>query len=164
MCGAKCHIFDVGGKMQSIWERYYDDCDGIIFCWKLGGESNQSQTDDNDSDDEEMIREQQEGFRKQQELLLQVRQAIPDDVPFLILGHVHGNVNAELVNQFYDTAGILPYYHNPLTTFCCGSAKTGAGIKYAMEWIIPMAKRQHKERVLSTGDTSTSGSNNYKAT
>ena len=27
MYGAECRIFDVGGRLQDLWERYYDDCD-----------------------------------------------------------------------------------------------------------------------------------------
>jgi len=37
----------------------------------------------------------------------------------------------------------------PMTGFCCGSAKTGAGIQSSMEWLIPLAKRQQKERIAS---------------
>jgi ADP-ribosylation factor family len=36
MYGAKYHISDVGGRLQDLWERYYDNCDAVIFCWKLG--------------------------------------------------------------------------------------------------------------------------------
>merc|ERR1719253_2179618 len=59
MYGAKCHIFDVGGKMQGLWERYYDDCDAVIFCWKLGDDSEKSQQqhDDDDDDDTEEKRD-----------------------------------------------------------------------------------------------------------
>ena len=29
--GVKCVFWDVGGKMQPLWERYYKDCHGVIF-------------------------------------------------------------------------------------------------------------------------------------
>jgi hypothetical protein len=56
------------------------------------------------------------------------RNAIPDDVPFLVFGHIFGNANAQVVNKMYSTELLLPYYHNPMTGVCCGSAKTGAGV------------------------------------
>ena len=154
MCGAKCHFFDVGGRMQALWERYYDDCDAVIFCWKLGEDEDDDTRpyldhDDDDDDDDENDEEAQQTknqFKQQQALLSQVRQAIPDDVPFLILGHVFGNINEQLVDQLYDTSLILPHYHNPMTTLCVASAKTGMGIPYCMEWLISIAKRQQRER------------------
>jgi hypothetical protein len=142
MHGAKCHFFDVGGKLQSLWERYYDDCDAVIFCWKLGDDPEQPPTSIDDDEDEEPV-----DFSKQQEILNQVRKAIPDDVPFLIFGHVFGNVNVELVDKMYTTDVVFPHYHNNLTSLFCGSAKTGAGIPQALEWLIPLAKRQQRERV-----------------
>lgn len=142
MCGAKCHFFDVGGRLQDLWERYYDDCDAVIFCWKLGEDPDAPPKDDDDDDDKEPV-----DFSAQQEILNQVRQSISDDVPFLIFGHVFGNVNVELVDKMYATDLVLPHYHNNLTGMCCGSAKTGAGVQHAMEWLIPLAKRQQKERL-----------------
>ena len=49
----------------------------------------------------------------------------------------------------YSTELLLPYYHNPMTSLCCGSAKTGAWVQTAMEWLIPLARRQQKERLSS---------------
>lgn len=144
MYGAKCHVFDVGGKLQDLWERYYDDCDAVIFCWKLGEdpEAPPKDDDDNDNDEDDLL-----DISKQQEILNQVRKSISDDVPFLIFGHVFGNVSIELVDKMYSTDLVLPHYHNNLTGMCCGSAKTGAGVQHAMEWLIPLAKRQQKERM-----------------
>jgi len=142
MYGTKCHFFDVGGKLQNLWERYYDDCDAVIFCWKLGDDPAPPALNCDDDEDEEPF-----DWSKQQEVLNQVRKAIPDDVPFLIFGHVFGNVNVDLVDRLYSTDVVLPHYHNNLTSLFCGSAKTGAGIPRALEWLVPLAKRQQKERV-----------------
>jgi len=151
MYGAKCHIFDVGGRMKDLWERYYDDCDAVIFCWKLGEDPDKppkepDSDDDSDAEEEdvhEMI------YKKQQDLLDTVRKSIPDDVPFLIMGHVFGKASEQIVNTMYNTDMLLPRYHNPMTGFCCSSAKTGAGVQSAMEWLIPLATRQQKERLAS---------------
>jgi hypothetical protein len=143
MHGAKCRFFDVGGKLQDLWERYYDDCDAVIFCWRLGDDPEApSSRDQDDAEVEEPI-----DFSKQQEILNQVRKAISDDIPFLIFGHVFGNVDVDLVDKMYSTYVVFPHYHNNLTGLYCGSAKTGAGIPQALEWLIPRAKRQQKERV-----------------
>ena len=143
--GAMCHFFDVGGKMQSLWERYYTDCDAVIFCWKVQDDPEVDPNDeksDDDSDDPPPF-----DMKLQQELLQQVRQSIPDDVPFLVLGHVFGNAHEGIVNHMYNTSALLPRYHNPTTAMCCGSAKTGAGMVFAMDWLVPLAKRLQKERV-----------------
>lgn len=142
MFGAKCHFFDVGGRLQDLWERYYDDCDAVIFCWKLGDDPDAPAKTDDDDDAEPSF-----DLAQQQEILNQVRKSISDDIPFLIFGHVFGNVNVELVNKMYATDLVLPHYHNNLTGMCCGSAKTGAGVQHAMDWLIPLAKRQQKERL-----------------
>ena len=151
MYGAKCHIFDVGGRLQDLWERYYDDCDAVIFCWKLGEDPDkppkEPDSDDDSDDEEEPIEERI--YKQQQTLLDTVRKSIPDDVPFLVMGHVFGNANTEVVDTMYNTDLLMPRYHNPMTGFCCSSAKTGAGVQSAMEWLIPMAKRQQKERIAS---------------
>jgi hypothetical protein len=141
MCGAKCHFFDVGGRMEALWERYYEDCDAVIFCWKLGEDTNLETNDTEDEDTEPF------DLSKQQELLQTVRQSIPDEIPFLVLGHVFGTTNVELVDQLYATDQVLPHYHNPMTAVTCGSAFTGAGLVSAMEWLVPLAKRQQKERL-----------------
>lgn len=140
--GAKCHFFDVGGRMKNVWDRYYDDCDAVIFCWKLGDDPDKAPEDEDSDDDEEPF-----DMSKQQEILEEVRKSIADDIPFLVFGHVFGNMNAELANRMFSTDTILPHYHNPITGLCCGSAKTGVGVQNAMEWLVPLAKRQQRERL-----------------
>lgn len=147
MYGAKCHVFDVGGRLQDLWERYYDDCDAVIFCWKLGEDPDKPPKDEDDEDSEDEIGDPQSTYKGQLKMLNSVRKSIPDDVPFLVFGHIFGNANKEVVDKMYSTDLLLPHYHNPMTMCTCGSAKTGAGVQSAMDWLIPLAKRQQKERL-----------------
>ena len=145
--GAKCSIFDVGGKMRNLWERYYDDCDAVIFCWKLGDDPDADEDGDGEGDSDNDEDEKPFDLSQQQEILNEVRQAISDDVPFLIFGHIFGSADLEVTSKQYSTNPVMPRYHNPLCGLVCGSAKTGAGVVSAMEWLIPLAKRQQKERL-----------------
>jgi hypothetical protein len=150
MYGAKCHVFDVGGRLQDLWERYYDDCDAVIFCWKMGGDPDEpavSKDGRDIDDDDDNSNDTNDIYSQQQAMLNKVRKSIPDDVPFLIFGHIFGHANVDVVDRMYSTHLLLPHYHNPMTGLCCGSAKTGAGVQSAMDWLIPLAKRQQKERL-----------------
>lgn len=152
MYGAQCHCFDVGGKLQDLWERYYDDCDAVIFCWRLGDDPDgdtaaaAASNDDDSNHDRDDKFDPSELYKKQQTILNQVRKSIPDEVPFLVFGHVMGNANVAITDRMFSTDLLMPHYHNPMTSMCCGSAKTGAGVQSAMDWLIPLAKRQQKER------------------
>lgn len=122
ICGAKCHIFDLCGKFRDLWERYYNDAEAVIFCWKLDDKEN----------------------RDQASILEKVRKEIPDDVPILIFGHVvHPDTNDKVFELgALPTEAFLPNYHSNVMQVYCGSAKTGKGVREAMEWLIPLAKRQ----------------------
>jgi len=155
ICGAKCHVFDISGKFQDLWQRYYQDCDAVIFCWRLGW-----------------------NFDHQRDLLENVRKCIPDDVPFLIFGHVHHHNTTTTTNTNdnknegaaaaadqenpdglvvvvdidehlpkYSTEQFLPNYHSNVMQVYCGSAKNGKGVRDAIEWLIPLAKRFAKLRL-----------------
>jgi GTPase SAR1 family protein len=181
LCGAKCHFWDLGGRLQDLWERYYLDCDAVVFVWKIPDDVNHSNTasgaaPDDDDDEIPEITPQ-----LQQSLLEKVRNAIPDDVPFLVLGHVFDNSAKNCLasiqkgtqphpeyqppqmmsssssssspqhehlemDKLYDTNSLLPHYHNPHQAVCLASAITGQGVQFAMEWLIPLAKRQHRIR------------------
>ena len=170
MCSAKCHVWDVGGKMHNLWSRYYQDCDAVVFVWKIVDDSQtipgSLRTNDDDSDDERLP---YISAAQQIQLLEQVRESIPDDVPFLIWGHWfpaedddndndNDNDNgtrkkkttkknkAYRYNEAFSTGNLLPHYHNPLMSAYFGSAKSGAGVRTAMEWLIPVAARQKKFR------------------
>lgn len=144
VCGCNISIQDVGGKLHNLWNRYYKDCDAVIFVWKLVGEED----DGNESDDSDDPRPPMT-WQLQLELLKQVRQAIDDDVPFLILGHIfpsHPALHQEkLFDCLYSTDVLFPHYHNPSSQglFFC-NAVTGRGVKPAMEWLVPLAQRRAK--------------------
>lgn len=174
MCGAQCHIWDLGGKMHDLWTRYYQDCDAVVFVWKIVDDSlpeldNDGGGDkDYDSDDSRLPHVSAE---HQLALLEQVRDNIPDDVPFLIWGHWFPSIDddddddddgaptkkkdkAYKYNDAYSTGSLLPHYHNPLMSLYFGSAKSGGGVRAAMEWLIPIAARQKKFRDKSTSSSS----------
>ena len=142
VAGCQLHCFDVGGRMQSVWERYYDDADAIIFVMKLN--DNHSNKNDEDDDDEDPY-----DYSKQYELLQQVRATVSDDVPFLVVGHVFGNhvTNQDAYCQrLYSTAPLLRNYFNPLQAFCVANASNGAGVVPALQFLLPLAKRSQAER------------------
>jgi GTPase SAR1 family protein len=147
VCGTRCHVWDLGGRLQHLWRRYYDDCEAVIFVWKLGAEhgTDAVSDDDDDSDTPPPVT-----YDIQVQLLQQVRESIPDDVPFVVLCHSFGAASAPagaFPNQRYQTAPhLLPHYHNPNTSLFLVNAATGSGIKAAMEWLIPVAKQQQRVR------------------
>jgi GTPase SAR1 family protein len=155
ICGAKVHVMDVGGKIQSLWERYYADADAVMFVWKLSrddvirrrNKNQQKFTDDNDSDDDEDQLPMWTAL-EQRRALEQVRSAVPDDIPFVIFGHlfqINPPYNCE-PDVLYSTSQLLPHYHNPCQALFLGNAITGQGIKTALEWLISTAKRQQRIR------------------
>ncbi|MCE2997081.1 MAG: hypothetical protein LW863_15895, partial [Flammeovirgaceae bacterium] len=78
---------------------YYDDCDAVVFCWKLGEDPDKPPRKDDDSFDEND--DPQNIYKKQQKMLDDVRKSIPDDIPFLIFVHIFGNANTEVVDKMY---------------------------------------------------------------
>ena len=159
MCGAQCHVWDVGGKMHDLWSRYYQDCDAVVFVWKIvdDGEPVEDVPTTNDDDDSDDDRLPHVSAAQQIALLEQVRDSIPDDVPFLIWGHWFPDEKggtmkkkkkpkAYQYDEAYSTGTLLPHYHNPLMSVYFGSTKSGAGVRTAMEWLIPIAARQKKFR------------------
>lgn len=157
ICGAKVHIWDLGGKLQDLWERYYADADAVLFVWKLSREDVARQqeqpqqqqhgefADDDDDDDDGRAPVTAE---QQKKVLEQVRSAVPDDVPFCVLGHMFQTpppYNCE-PDVLYSTSQLLPYYHNPHQALFMANAVTGQGVKTALEWLIAAAKRQQRIR------------------
>ena len=162
ICGAKCHVWDLGGRLQDLWERYYDDCDAVVFVWKIEDESGNdkelSSDDDSDSDQPAPAT-----YEQQNQLLQQVRNAIADEVPILVLVHYFSSSSMSstsstiptgvLPDQRYATAPyLLPHYHNPLQSLFVINAATGQGVKSAMEWLIPLAKQQQRMRDRTTNE------------
>jgi GTPase SAR1 family protein len=164
ICGAKCNVWDLGGRLEDLWERYYHDCDAVVFVWKVttsgSGEESGDQdadNDDSDSDDERTELTPQMQLR----LLEKVRSSIPDDIPFLVLGHyvTPSPISHCRPDTLYSTAQLLPHYHNPCQALYFCNAGTGQGVRSAMEWLIPLAKRQQNIR-----DRSSSSANNNNNT
>ena len=139
--------------MHELWSRYYQDCDAVIFVWKIvdDGSPTEQLTDnkEEDSDDEDWP---PVTAAQQLALLEKVRASIGDDIPFLIWGHwfpampTMKKSKDYQYNEPYSTAALIPHYHNPLMTVYFGSARSGAGVRTAMEWLIPSAARQKKFR------------------
>lgn len=123
LCGTNCRIWDVGGKMHDLWERYFDDADAVIYC--ISAEHQNC------------------------EILEETRLSISDDVPFLIFFH---NMNTTTTNPelLLTCDDLLPHYHNNMMTLMEGSAKSGQGVREALEWLIPLAKRQQQLRPVPT--------------
>ena len=156
-CGAKVHVFDVSGKFQNLWERYYADADAVLFVWKLSradaaaawqSSNHHNHNDDYDDDDDEESVDGVVTVEQQKRALEQVRSAVADDVPFGILGHLFQTnppYNCE-PDVLYSTSQLLPHYHNPHQALFLGNAVTGQGIKTCFEWLIGSAKRQQRIR------------------
>jgi hypothetical protein len=53
VCGALVQLMDVGGRMVTLWERYYADCDAVVFVLKLQGGQVFGQEQQQHDDDEE---------------------------------------------------------------------------------------------------------------
>ena len=113
---------------MDLWERYYGDAEAVIFCWRVDYDA-----------------------KEQRQILESVRQEIPDDVPILIFAHVFPGTVPAMVLPAPDemtlaTELFLPNYHSNMMFAISGSATNGQGVREAMEWLIPLAKRQAKLR------------------
>jgi GTPase SAR1 family protein len=160
ICGAQVHVWDLGGKLHDLWERYYDDADAVLFVWRLNRHdvlsAKQSPktiqqlphnvdnvNSDNVEDDTVRVTAEQ-----QLKILEEVRSSVPDDIPFCLLGNIfqlQPPYNCE-PDVLYSTSHILPHYHNPLQALFMVNAVSGQGIKTAVEWLISTAKRQQRIR------------------
>ncbi|GAX12781.1 hypothetical protein FisN_15Hh260 [Fistulifera solaris] len=143
--GAKCHVWDVGGRLHDLWERYYEDCDAVLFVYKW--EEEDVETNNNQNKNEDDDDRPRPPTRQEQKVLLQtVRQNIPEDVPFLIFLHSWQSPAYErYTNSIYrSTEPLLPTLPNQ--ALCVGNAGTGQGVRAAMEWLLPLAKQQQRVR------------------
>jgi hypothetical protein len=147
ICGSTVHVWDLGGKLYDLWERYYDDADAVLFVWRLCRTDivQQQQKSNDDDDDDSVVHVTAE---QQMKVLEQVRSSVPDDVPFCLLGHlfqIELPYNCE-PDVLYSTSPLLSHYHNPLQSLFIANAMTGQGIKTAIEWLTSTAKRQQRIR------------------
>ena len=155
ICGAKVHVWDLGGKLHDLWERYYDDADAVLFVWRLNRQDvavahrqQQQQLDhqNNINEDEDIVI--RVTAEQQMKVLEHVRSSVPDDIPFCLLGNIfqlQPPYNCE-PDVLYSTGHLLPHYHNPLQALFIANAVSGQGIKSAIEWLISTAKRQQRIR------------------
>jgi GTPase SAR1 family protein len=155
ICGAKCHFQDLSGKFQNVWRSYYGDCDAVIFVFRVEGSdaaaargSHDSARDaDEDERNERIRRAERLNPKAQLALLTQVRGAIADDVPFLILGHLFdASIAGAHTDVLFSSSALLPHYHNPLQGVFFSRAVSGQGVRSALEWLVPLAKRQQHVR------------------
>jgi len=106
--------------MHDLWERYYEDADAVIYCIN--------------------------GNNTNKVLLEETRLSISDDVPFLVFYHHMDSAASENEETRVTLDDLLPHYHNNMMELMEGSAKTGEGVREALEWLIPLAKRQQQLR------------------
>lgn len=138
VCGARLHVWDLGGRLQTLWERYYADADGVLFCWKL------AEDDDDTAND---------SVEAQRQALHTVRAAVDPDVPFVVLGHLfqpHPPHHCEpdilhSATPLWASAAQQqppPYYTNTGLFFV--NATTGQGVKTAVEWLVSAAVQRQR--------------------
>jgi hypothetical protein len=46
----------------------------------------------------------------------------------------------------FSSSALLPHYHNPLQGVLFSRAVSGQGVRSALEWLVPLAKRQQHAR------------------
>ena len=150
-------------------------------------DSSQRSDDDESESSDSSDKKPTVTLEEQNRLLEQVRESIPDDVPFLVLGHVHcpissttrirttpsnsaktgdssssattatssrsntaknsnNHTNIARTDVPYSLSTLLPHYHNPTQVFYYANARTGQGIKSAMDWLVTLARRQQSLR------------------
>lgn len=137
-------------QMQPLWERYYSDTDAVVFVVDI-------------TSDTDKINEARDAFhsvKKDPKLA---------GVPILIFANKVDALNQNddnAMNDFITKLNIFPFERRHinqtdidnldgkkypgiigfdgvhLIRFCRGSAKTGAGVKDAFEWLISTAKDQ----------------------
>jgi ADP-ribosylation factor related protein 1 len=133
------HIWDLGGRLVDLWERYYNDTDAVLFVWKLSSSSSSSGS----SGDE---------LERQRSIFQTVRASV--DCPILVLGNLMQTqppIHCE-PDVLYATDTILVHDHNNnnstsstvLVQFANGA--TGEGLKSALEWLVVRAKQAQKQR------------------
>ncbi len=147
-CGAKVKIMDLGGtmKMRSLWERYYNDVQGIMFVIDISPRCEVSKLmearafyrfmrDDeslrgvpvmifaNKSDERNMVDgDCEDNFDDSDTRLL--GSTCPLDIAALFLSPPRGATS--MINLFEDEN----------VSMFAGSAKTGEGVRAASEWLI----------------------------
>lgn len=121
---AKINVWDLGGRMVDLWERYYADADAVLYVWKL------------DSAEDELLEAQRAIFQT-------VRASV--DGPMLVLGNLvqkQPPIYCE-PDVLYSTDTILP---DTDTLVQFANPTTGEGIKSAVEWLVVRAIQAQTNR------------------
>jgi hypothetical protein len=158
ICAAKCIILDVSGKFQDLWERYYADADAVIFCWRLDHPPQHALLEmvrGKISDDIPFLIFGHEFDWTTTTTTTTTSSASAAAASFANQPQSPAKTNfvgssSTLLSSLptiLPTEGFLPHYHSNLMMAFCGSAHNGAGVRDAMEWLIPLAKRQAKLRL-----------------
>jgi GTPase SAR1 family protein len=151
------HIWDLGGRLVDLWERYYNDADAVLFVWKLSppsGNVGSSSSSTGTLNNEELER--------QRSIFQTVRASV--DCPILVLGNLmqpRPPMHCE-PDVLYATDTILRHDASNTTTSTgttttttttgttvlvqFANATTGEGIKSAMEWLVVRAKQAQKQQ------------------
>lgn len=142
LCRAKCHFWDLGGKMKDIRKRYYADAD-VVVCVVSIEEQHQ----------EQLKQEEEQQQQSQFQLLEELKTEVGESIPVLIfVNHKQpaGTVTAGSPSQLAMIAAGAHLKKNRgasrLVSVMTGSAKSGQGVRAAFEWLIPLAKEQKRKR------------------
>lgn len=111
---AKVNVWDLGGRLVDLWERYYNDADAVLYVWKLSAE-------------EDVLEVQRSTFET-------VRASV--ECPILVLGHlmqtqppVHCEPDVLYSTDIGGNTTMLQF----------ANATTGEGIKSAVEGLVVRA-------------------------
>ena len=122
-CGVECIIWDLGG-INSLWERYYPDCDAIIYVM----------------DSTDSTKEMEESAKIYESVCShEIFREREVHVPKIVFMNKLDKEN----ECSYNTANWKRLFqqqqqngNNDVVNIFGGSAKTGDGIRYAMEFLI----------------------------
>ncbi|CAD8054088.1 unnamed protein product [Paramecium primaurelia] len=118
-------IFDVGGKVPSLWSNYYENTDGLIFII--------------DSSNKEQLYQVKEQFVKLNKDLEYM------NVVILIMFTKQDNIHLD--NQvLIQECGVFGYLEQD-TIFQMCSAKTGEGVQEGIQKLINLIKKQQKPNI-----------------
>eukprot|EP00521_Asterionellopsis_glacialis_P011776 CAMPEP_0195290670 /NCGR_PEP_ID=MMETSP0707-20130614/6444_1 /TAXON_ID=33640 /ORGANISM="Asterionellopsis glacialis, Strain CCMP134" /LENGTH=334 /DNA_ID=CAMNT_0040350827 /DNA_START=72 /DNA_END=1073 /DNA_ORIENTATION=+ len=146
MCTAKCHFWDLGGKMKDIRKRYYADADAVVCIvpFHISSPQNGQRPPPQQND-----RTTEEQHHQQVILLEELQTQLSEFVPILVFVNIMGNNNNLESAQYHQSITSMGtsmatelQKTNPNVRVMVGSAKTGQGVRSAFEWLIPVAKQQ----------------------
>ena len=138
--------------LETVRREIPDDVPILIFGHEFNGTTTVSSTTRtmNDSSQELQQQQQRMPMGKLQRHVQKQQQRRPiskmTSTTTTTAKTIRSNTTGSAIMTPLATELFLPNYHSNLMYAICGSAKTGKGIREAMEWLIPLAKRQAKMR------------------